>query len=169
MTDEVKKEDQLKGSNPVSAEEPSTPSDQTENNEQKEEKKETKEVPAKFKKLVEEIEQMSVLELAELVKILEDKFGVSAAAPMAISAMPFGAGEEGGAVEKSTYDVELTSAGSAKIAVIKLVREITGQGLKESKDIVDAAPKVIKAGISKAEADEMKKKLEEAGASVELK
>jgi len=133
------------------------------------EKKEKKEVPAKFKKLVTEIEQMSVLELAELVKVLEDKFGVSAAAPMALAAMPVAAGEEGVAAEKSAYDVELTSAGSAKIAVIKLVREITGQGLKESKDIVDAAPKVIKAGISKADADEMKKKLEEAGATVELK
>ena len=130
---------------------------------------ETKEVPTKFKKIVEEIEKMSVLDLAELVKVLEDKFGVSAAAPVAIAAMPAAGGEEGGAAEKSTYDVELTSAGAAKIAVIKLVREITGQGLKESKDIVDAAPKVIKAGISKAEADEMKKKLEEAGATVELK
>jgi len=137
----------------------------------KEEKKEEKEeVPAKFKKLVEEIEKMSVLDLAELVKVLEDKFGVSAAAPMAVAASPAaGSGEESGAAEKTAYDVELTSAGAAKIAVIKLVREITGQGLKESKDIVDAAPKVIKAGVSKADADEMKKKLEEAGATVELK
>ena len=128
------------------------------------------EVPAKFKKLVEEIGKMSVLELSELVKVLEDHFGVSAAAPMAIAAMPVGgAGEEGGSQEKSAYDVELTAAGAAKIAVIKLVREITGQGLKEAKDIVDAVPKVVKAGVSKAEADELKKKLEEAGASVELK
>jgi len=126
-------------------------------------------VPAKFKKLVEEIEKMSVLDLAELVKVLEEKFGVSAAVPMAVAAMPAAAGEEGGEAEKSTYDVELTSAGAAKISVIKLVREITGQGLKESKDMVDAAPKVIKAGVTKAEADELKKKLEEAGATVELK
>lgn len=127
-------------------------------------------MPAKFKKLVEEIEKMSVLELSELVKVLEDRFGVSASAPMAVAAMPTaGGGEEGGAQEKSAYDVELTSSGAAKIAVIKLVREITGQGLKESKDIVDAAPKVVKAGVPKAEADELKKKLEEAGATVELK
>jgi len=157
MTEEVKKEE-------VKAEEPKA-------EEVKEEKKEEKkEVPAKFKKLVEEIGKMSVLDLADLVKVLEDKFGVSAAAPMAMAAAPAsGAGEEGGAAEKSAYDVELTSTGAAKIAVIKLVREITGQGLKESKDIVDAAPKVIKAGVSKADADEMKKKLEEVGATVELK
>ncbi len=131
---------------------------------------EKKAVPEKFKKLVEEIEKMSVLELSELVKVLEDRFGVSAAAPMAFAAMPSQGGEEeGGEAVKSAYDVELQSAGNAKIAVIKLVREITGQGLKESKDIVDAAPKVVKAGVSKAEAEELKKKLEEAGASVELK
>jgi len=157
MAEEVKQEDQPK-------------EEAVKTEEVKEEKaEEKKEVPAKFKKLVEEIEKMSVLELSELVKVLEDKFGVSAAAPMAVAAMPAAGGEEGGAVEKSTYDVELTSAGAAKIAVIKMVREITGQGLKESKDIVDAAPKVIKAGVSKTEADEMKKKLEEAGATVELK
>ncbi|MFH1182866.1 MAG: 50S ribosomal protein L7/L12 [Candidatus Moraniibacteriota bacterium] len=127
-------------------------------------------MPAKFKKLVTEIEKMSVLELSELVKVLEDRFGVSAAAPVAMAAAPAGGvSDDGGAQEKSAYDVELTAAGSAKIAVIKLVREITGQGLKESKDIVDAAPKVVKAGVSKAEADELKKKLEEAGATVELK
>ena len=136
-----------------------------------EEVKEVKEVPANFKKLVEEIEKMSVLELSELVKVLEDRFGVSAMAQVAVAAPAgnTGDGEEGGAAEKSSYDVQLTSAGAAKIAVIKMVREITGQGLKESKDIVDAAPKVVKAGVSKAEAEELKKKLEEAGASVELK
>lgn len=133
-------------------------------------KEEQKAVPEKFQKLVEEIEKMSVLELSELVKVLEERFGVSAAAPMAFAAMPqAGGAEEGGAEAKSTYDVELQSAGNAKIAVIKVVREITGQGLKESKDIVDAAPKVVKAGVSKEEAEELKKKLEEAGASVELK
>lgn len=142
-----------------------------EKSEEKKEKKteEKKEVPAKFKKLVEEIEKMSVLELSELVKVLEDRFGVSAAAPVAVAAAPASGGDEGGAQEKSAYDVELTAAGAAKIAVIKLVREITGQGLKEAKDIVDAAPKVVKAGASKSEADELKKKLEEAGATVELK
>jgi large subunit ribosomal protein L7/L12 len=135
-----------------------------------EEVKEVKEVPEKFKGIVSEIEKMSVLDLSELVKVLEDKFGVSAAAPMMMGAMPAGAGEEeGGSAEKSSYDVELTSAGSAKIAVIKLVREITGKGLKEAKDLVDAAPQVVKAGVNKAEADELKAKLEEAGATVELK
>lgn len=135
-----------------------------------EEVKEVKEVPEKFKGIVSEIEKMSVLDLSELVKVLEDKFGVSAAAPMMMGAMPAaGDGEEGGNAEKSSYDVELTSAGSAKIAVIKLVREITGKGLKESKDLVDAAPQVVKAGVNKAEADELKAKLEEAGATVELK
>jgi len=128
----------------------------------KEKEGEKKAVPAKFKKLVEEIEKMSVLELSELVKVLEDRFGVSAAAQVAVAAMPASSGEEGGEQEKSAYDVELTSAGAAKIAVIKLVREITGKGLKEAKDIVDKAPKVVKAGASKAEADELKKKLEEA-------
>ncbi len=136
-----------------------------------EEVKEVKEVPEKFKGIVSEIEKMSVLDLSELVKVLEDKFGVSASAPMVMGAMPAGAadGEEGGNAEKSSYDVELTSAGSAKIAVIKLVREITGKGLKEAKDLVDAAPQVVKAGVNKAEADELKAKLEEAGATIELK
>ncbi len=136
------------------------------------EEKETKEVevPEKFKKLVEEIEKMSVLELSELVKILEDKFGVSAAAPMMMGAMPGAAGgEEEGGDEKSEFDVELSAAGDKKINVIKVVREITGLGLKESKDMVDGAPKVIKEKVAKEEAEEMKKKLEEAGATVELK
>ena len=134
-----------------------------------EEKKEVK-VPAKFKSLVDEIGKMSVLDLAELVEILEDKFGVSAAAPMAVAAMPgAAAGAEGEAEEKDSFDVELADAGSNKIGAIKAVREITELGLKDSKDIVDAAPKVIKEGVSKVEAEEMKKKLEEAGAKVNLK
>ena len=138
--------------------------------EAKEEEKKEIEVPAKFKKLVEEIEKMSVLELSELVKILEDKFGVSAAAPMMMGAMPgAGGAEEAGAEEKSEYDVELVSAGDKKINAIKAVREITGLGLKESKDLVDGAPKVIKEKVAKEEAEEMKKKLEEAGATAELK
>lgn len=124
-------------------------------------------VPAKFEKLVAEIEKMSVLDLSELVKVLEEKFGVSAAAPMMMGAAPAAAGEA--VEEKSDFDVELTSAGAQKINVIKAVREITGLGLKEAKDLVDAAPKVIKEKIAKAQAEEVKKKLEEAGATVVLK
>jgi len=126
------------------------------------------EVPAKFKDLVEKIEQMSVIDLSELVKVLEDKFGVSAAAPAMMMAAAPGAGAAA-AEEKSSFDVELTSAGANKINVIKAVRELTGLGLKEAKDLVDAAPKVVKAGADKAAAEDMKKKLEEAGAQVTLK
>lgn len=138
--------------------------------EKKEEKKEVK-VPEKYKDLVEKIEKLSVLELAELVKILEDKFGVSATAPAAVAVVAGGpaSAEAGDAEEKTAFDVELKTVGDQKINVIKAVREITGQGLKESKDIVEAAPKVIKEGVTKEEAEEMKKKLEEAGATVELK
>lgn len=137
-----------------------------------EEKKATEEkveVPEKFKKLVGEIEKMSVLDLAELVKVLEEKFGVSAAAPMmALGAAP---AQEGPAAaeEKTEFDVEVTAAGASKINVIKVVREVTGVGLKDAKDLVDAAPKVIKEKVAKQEAEEMKKKLEEAGATVALK
>jgi len=124
------------------------------------------EVPAKFKSLVEEIEKMSVLDLAELVKILEDKFGVSAAAPaMMMAAAPAAAAAE----EKTSFDVELTEAGANKINVIKAVRELTELGLKEAKDLVDAAPKMVKEGVKKEQADEIKKKLEEAGAKVTIK
>ncbi len=141
--------------------------------EKKEETKEEKtevEVPKKFKSLVEEIEKMSVLDLAELVEILEDKFGVSAAAPVAIAGAVAGdAGADAGADEKSEYDVELISAGDSKINVIKAVKTITDAGLKDAKDMVDAAPKVIKEKVAKEEAEEMKKTLEEAGATVELK
>jgi len=134
-----------------------------------EEKKEV-EVPEKFKALVEQIEKMSVLELSELVKILEEKFGVSASAPMMMAAGPAAAGEAGEAVEeKSEFDIELVASGDSKINVIKAVREITGQGLKDAKDLVDAAPKVIKEKVAKAEAEEIKKKLMEAGATVNLK
>ena len=122
-------------------------------------------------KLVETIEKMSVLELSELVKALEEKFGVSASMPMMMGAMPAAdAGEEGGKKEeKSTFSVELTEGGAQKIQVIKALRELTNLGLKEAKDLVDAAPKVVKEGIAKAEAEEIKKKLEEAGAKVTLK
>lgn len=128
-------------------------------------------VPEKFKKLVEEIEKMSVLDLSELVKVLEEKFGVSVAAPVMMGpAMAGGAGAGEAAVEEKTeFDVELTSAGAQKINVIKAVREITGLGLKEAKDLVDGAPKVIKEKIAKAQAEETKKKLEGVGATVTLK
>lgn len=125
-------------------------------------------VPEKFKSLVSEIEKMSVLDLAELVKILEEKFGVSAAAPVMMGAMP-AAGGAAPVEEKTEFTVELTSSGANKIAVIKAVREITQLGLKEAKDMVDLAPKVIKENIKKAEAETMKKKLEAAGAQVTLK
>lgn len=128
------------------------------------------EVPEKFKALVEQIEKLSVLELSELVKVLEAKFGVSAAAPMMMGAMPAAGGAAAApAEEKSEFNVELTDAGANKINVIKVVREITGLGLKEAKDIVDGAPKVVKENVAKAAAEEMKKKMEEAGAKVTLK
>ena len=126
------------------------------------------EVPAKFADLVSSIEKLSVLELSELVKVLEDKFGVSAAAPMMMGAAPAAAGGAA-AEEKDEFTVELTAAGENKINVIKVVREVTGLGLKEAKDIVDGAPKAIKENIAKAEAEELKKKLEEAGGTVVLK
>ena len=133
-----------------------------------EEKREV-EVPAKFQSLVSEIEKMSVLDLAELVKILEEKFGVSASAPAMMMAGPAAGGEEAAAEEKSSFDVEITEAGGTKIAVIKAVRAITEMGLKDAKDLVDAAPKVVKEGVKKEEAEAMKKQLEEAGAKVTLK
>ncbi len=124
------------------------------------------EVPAKFESLVAAVEKLSVVEIAELVKVLEAKWGVSAAAPVAAAAAGAGAAA---VEEKSSFNVELAEVGPNKIAVIKVVREITGLGLKEAKDIVDAAPKVVKEGVAKAEADEMKKKLEDAGGKVNLK
>ena len=132
---------------------------------------ETIETPEKFKKLVEEIEKMSVLDLAELVKVLEKKFGVSAAPQMVAAAVaPAAAAPEG--EEKSSFNVVLTSAGDKKIEVIKVVRDLTQKGLKEAKDLVDAvatAPQTIKEEAKKEEAEEMKKKFAEAGATVELK
>ncbi len=133
-----------------------------------EEKKEEAVVPAKFEKLVAEIEKMSVLDLSELVKVLEEKFGVSAAAPMMMGALP-AAGAAEAVEEKTEFDVELTAAGAQKINVIKVVREVTSLGLKEAKDLVDAAPKVIKEKIAKADAEAILKKLEEAGATAVIK
>ncbi len=120
--------------------------------------------------LIEEVKNLTVLELSELVKALEEEFGVSAAAPMAVAAAPVAGGAAAPAAEeKSEFDVVLASAGNEKIKVIKVVREITGLGLKEAKELVDNAPKAIKEGASKEEADEIKAKLEEVGAQVELK
>ena len=123
------------------------------------------EVPAKFKDIVSKIEEMSVLDLHELVKVLEEKFGVSAAA-VAVAG-PAASGEV--VEEKSAFNVELTSAGEQKIAVMKVVKEVLALGLKEAKDLVDAAPSLLKDGMKKEEAEDFKKKLEEAGAKVTLK
>lgn len=139
--------------------------------EQKTEEKKI-EVPEKFKSLVGEIEKMSVLDLAELVKVLEDKFGVSAAAPammMAPMAVGTGAPAAPAAEEKTEFTVELASAGSNKIAVIKAVKAATGLGLADAKALVDGAPKTVKAGVKKEDAEAMKKAIEEAGGKVELK
>ena len=131
-----------------------------------ENKKEEIAVPAKFKSIVEGIETMSVLDLNELVKLLEKKFGVSAAA-VAVVAPAGGAGAV--AEEKTSFNVELKEAGAQKIAVIKVVKELLGLGLKEAKDLVDAAPSKLKDGMKKEEAEALKKKIEEAGGKVELK
>ena len=120
--------------------------------------------------IMEAIEKMTVLELSELVKALEEKFGVSAAAPMAVAAAPAAAAAAAPAAEEQTeFDVILTAAGGAKINVIKVVRELTGLGLKEAKDLVDGAPKPVKEKVSKADADAIKAKLVDAGATVEVK
>jgi len=132
-----------------------------------EEKKDVK-VPEKFKKLVEEIEKMTVLDLSELVKILEEKFGVSAAIAAA-PAISGGADAEIVKEEKTAFNLELKSAGDQKIQVVKVVKDLTGLGLKEAKDMVDKAPKIIKENIKKEDAEEMKAKLEAVGATVEIK
>ncbi len=144
-----------------------------EKKEEVKEEKEKVEVPKKFKSLVEEIEKMSVLDLAELVKILEKKFGVSAAAPVAavpVAGAP-AAGEEA-EEEKSEFNIILSGVGEKKIEVIKTVRDVTEKGLKEAKDLVDAAadePQTVKENVKKEEAEEIKKKFDAAGAKVELK
>jgi large subunit ribosomal protein L7/L12 len=122
------------------------------------------EVPAKFKSIVEEIEKMSVLDLNELVKVFEAKFGVSATA-VAVAGPAAGPAEEA----KSTANVELTDGGATKIAIIKIVKEVLGLGLKEAKDLVDAAPSMLKTDMKKEEAEELKKRIEEAGGKVTLK
>lgn len=123
----------------------------------------------KFDKIIEEVEKLTALELSELVKTLEEKFGVSASAPVVAAPVSASAEAPADKEEKSAFDVVLTKAGDQKIAVIKVVREATSKGLQEAKQLVDTAPQVIKSGATKAEADELKKKLEEAGATVELK
>ncbi len=148
-------------------------------NDSKESKKEetteeeTVEVPAKFKDIVEKVEQMSVLDLSELVKILEKKFNVSASAPMMVAGgAPVAGGESEEKEEKTSFNIELKAIGDKKIEVIKVVRDLTGKGLKEAKDLVDSAassPQIISEGVGKEEAEETKKKFEAAGAQVELK
>ena len=127
------------------------------------------EVPKKFKDLVKQIEELSVLDLSELVKVLEEKFGVSAATPVMAVAASASAEAAAEKEEKTSFDVHLISAGDQKINVIKVVREVTILGLKEAKDLVDGAPKIVKEGVKKEEAEEIKKKLEAAGGKVELK
>jgi large subunit ribosomal protein L7/L12 len=124
---------------------------------------------ADLNKIVEDLSSLTVLEAAELSKLLEEKWGVSAAAPVAVAAAPVAGGGEAAAEEKTEFDIELSESGSNKIAVIKEVRTITGLGLKEAKDLVEGAPKPLKQGVKKEEADEMKKALEAAGAKVTLK
>ena len=121
-----------------------------------------------IEQIIEDIKSATVVELNELVKAIEEEFGVSAAAPVAVAAAP-GAGEASAAAEQTEFNVELKSAGAAKIKVIKAVREATGLGLKEAKELVDGAPSVIKEAVSKEEAEELKAKIEEAGGEVEVK
>ncbi|MCF7795131.1 50S ribosomal protein L7/L12 [Patescibacteria group bacterium] len=146
-----------------------TQAEAPENTEEKKEETKEVEVPEKFQKLVSEIEQMTVLDLAEFVKILEEKFGVSAAAPQMMMQGGGARDAEEEKEEKTEFDVELSDAGSNKIAVIKAVRVITEMGLKDAKDLVDGAPKVIKEAAKKEEADEIKAQIEEAGGKVTLK
>ena len=124
---------------------------------------------ADLQKIADDLSGLTVLEASELTKILEEKWGVSAAAPVAVAAAPAAGGGESAAEEKTEFDIELSESGSNKIAVIKEVRTITGLGLKEAKDLVEGAPKPLKQGVKKEEADEMKKALEAAGAKVTLK
>ena len=119
--------------------------------------------------ILEAISNMSVMDVVDLISAMEEKFGVSAAAPVAVAAGPAAGGEAEAAEEQTEFDVVLASFGSSKVPVIKVVREITGLGLKEAKDLVESAPAAVKEGVEQAEADELKKKLEEAGATVEIK
>ncbi|MBL7045186.1 MAG: 50S ribosomal protein L7/L12 [Parcubacteria group bacterium] len=142
------------------------PAEEAPKAEEKKEEAAPVEVPAKFKEIVEEIEKMSVMELNELVKVFEEKFGVSA---QAVAAGPAAGGAAEAGEEQDSFTVELTEAGAQKIAVIKAVKGLLGLGLKEAKDAVDGAPGVLKEGVKKEEAEEMKKQIEEAGGKVTLK
>lgn len=164
MADEEKKDETA---SPEEVKEEATAAAETPATEKKADEGAEVEVPEKFKKLVEEVENMTVLELHELVKVLEQKFGVSAQA-VAVAA-PGAGGGEGGGEEQDSFAVELTDGGAQKIAVIKVVKEVLGLGLKEAKDMVDGAPAVLKEGVKKEEAEEMKAKIEEAGGKVTLK
>ena len=130
---------------------------------------EKKELAPEIADIVEKIKGMTILQVNDLVSAIEDEFGVTAAAPMAMGMMPAAGGEAAAVEEKTEFDVVLTGAGDKKIQVIKVVRELTGLGLKEAKDLVDGAPKPVKEGVAKDQAEEMKKKIEEAGGTVELK
>lgn len=158
MADEVKQEENKAEEAPKTEETPAT-------EETKDEGADV-EVPAKFKSIVESIESMSVLDLNELVKLLEKKFGVSA---VAMAAPVAGGDATGGAEEQTEFTVHLADAGAQKIAVIKVVKEVAGLGLKEAKDLVEGAPADVKTGVKKEEAEEIKKKIEEAGGKVDLK
>ena len=168
MTEEKKEEKKEETKEETSQEEKEVKVEEKKEEPKKEVKKDVK-VPAKFKDLVGAIEKMSVIDLAELVKILEEKFGVSSQAPVAVAAPVAGGADAEAQEEKSAFDVEITEAGSNKISVIKAIRTFVQIGLKEAKDLVDAAPKMLKEGVAKEEAEKMKKDLEEAGAKVTLK
>ncbi len=173
MTDEEKKTEEVSATVEATVDKkeetsPSAPGGASSSAIATEDKSKDKKVPAKFKSIVQEIEKMSVLDLSELIKLLEDKFGVSAAAPMAMVAAPV-AGAEAQAEEKDSFSVELTSMGDNKIGVIKAIREVTQIGLKEAKDMAEGSPVMVKEEVKKEEAEEMKKKLEAAGAKVTLK
>ncbi|WP_422666752.1 50S ribosomal protein L7/L12 [Candidatus Manganitrophus noduliformans] len=131
----------------------------------------TEEMELTNDQIIKAVEKMPVLQLAELIKMVEERFGVTAAAPMAVAAAPGGGGGQAAAAaeEKTAFDVVLSAAGEKKIQVIKVVRELTNLGLKEAKDLVEGAPKTVKSGVTKDEAESMKKKLEENGAKVEIK
>ena len=172
QTEETKKEEVKE--EPVTKEEPKVEEQKKEEDkkEVKKEEEEEVEVPKKFEKIVKEIEEMKVVDLAELVKILEKKFGVSATAPVAAVGAPVAGVDSAGEEEKSEYNIILKTVGDKKIEVIKAVRDATAKGLKESKDMVDAAgsePQTVREGVKKEEAEEIKKKFETAGATVELK
>jgi large subunit ribosomal protein L7/L12 len=168
MAEETAKKEDAKVENP-SNDAKDKPATEEVKDEATETVEETKEVPAKFKTLVEQIDKLSVLDLSEFVSTLEDHYGVSASAPVAVAAAGGGGGDAEEAAEaKSSYNIMLTAAGDKKIDVIKAVREISGLGLAESKGVVDSAPKMVKEGVPAEEAEAAKKALEEAGATVEL-